>query len=375
MSKHEGEVVRLDSIALLPFSHNDRCALEASMRSTGLASMSTVKHMAERHVPIAGQVGERLWLFYLPDFTRLFKDWYESYIKSLMRLYGLTGTAHLAVEPTFVVLKYEGVRPRDIVYNALTMSNYGWVEGLLADAALAESACIAGLSSLARGVRNGDASLLPHVLTLLDRFAAFGLNDVFPEALVRARFPSLAAGSLFYSPISSWGILHDTALEHLLSVYCGEMEKVEAASRYALETSYVRWGDIESCEEDIRYAHLMINGFRAVFRDARDIWQYQEERRVKRRISGSPSVRHAQFVRSARSAVAASDRVLFDVVSGFATAAQRYNEMRRLLFTKALRLVRDICESRCLEWRTVPLTTVLHQAHNQTLTKGGEHDA
>ena len=134
---------------------------------------------------------------------------------------------------------------------------------------------------------------------------------------------------------------------------------------YADKTSFIRWGDIASREEDLAYGAHILGGMTREYPNYAILWRAQVAEREALRIGGSPEQRHARFVAACEAKLPSGKRELFHFLARFATIAQHYNEMRRYIFTKALRQMRDHAESLCVDWLSVPLDALVAQADNE----------
>lgn len=340
--------------------HEAQCVARAKERAKGVVLMD-IKHMAERFVPVEeGLPGVYHWLFSLPDFTRLFKDWYRRYVEHIFACYQPNAYAMCSDDGTWLLLRYEGERPRDIIARAFEHGEYEVIRSLMRRIEQAEQDAEAVLR--AHGARmNGSGGLanLERLVATVTTYAAFGLENLFPEELVRDRFPHVELNQLYWTPVSAWQRLIDEAVRTLDRVYAGEEREGAAMERYAKESSFLRWGDIASAEEDRAFTERFFVGLRREYPHVGAIWEADEERRFRRRVHGSPLAQHERLLADVRRSIASADLERFDVLAEFAGAAQRYNEMRRIIFTRTLRVLRKHCEHRGIDWRSVALSDLL----------------
>lgn len=337
-----------------------QCVARAKERAKDVVLMD-IKHMAERFVLVEeGLPGVFHWLFSLPDFTRLFKDWYRLYVERIFVCYQLNAYAMCSDDGTWLLLRYEGERPRDLIARAFEHGEHEAIRSLMRRTEQAEQDAEAVLR--AHGTRmNGSGGLanLERLVATVTTYAAFGLENLFPEELVRDRFPHVELNQLYWTPVSAWQRLVDEAVRTLDRVYVGEEREGVAMERYAKEVSFLRWGDIASAEEDLAFTERLFAGLRHEYPHAVAIWEAEQERRYRARVYGSPLTQHERALAEMRKSIAPADIECFNVLAQFAGAAQRYNEMRRIIFTRTLRVLRKHCEHRGIDWRSVALSDLL----------------
>lgn len=355
----------------MPLSEYERrCVARAMDRAKDVVLMDH-KHMAERCVTVDGALpGVHFWLFCLPDFTRLFKDWYQRYLETMLRLYQPNACAMLSDDGTWLLLRYEGDRPRAIIERTIRRGAYDDIETLIERAEHAERVAEDALRVCETAAPHTDMNL-ESLITAVTAYAAFGLESLFPEELLVERFPTIALNRLYWTPVSAWQRLLDGAMRSLERVYVGEEREDEAVERYAREASFLRWGDITSHEEDFTFTKRLFVGLRSEFPHYPAIWEAEEQRRFSVRVHGSPLAQYERYVAEARGRIAADDHALFDVLVRFAREAQRYNEMRRILFTRALRILRTQTTLRGLDWRTAALADLLYATTRERRSSHG----
>lgn len=340
--------------------HEAQCVARAKEHAKDVVLMD-IKHMAERFVPVEEWLpGVFHWLFYLPDFTRLFKDWYRLYVERIFVCYQLNAYAMCSDDGTWLLLRYEGERPRDLIARAFKHGKYEVIRSLMRRVDQAEQDAEAVLR--AHGARmNGGGGLpdLERLVATVTTYAAFGLENLFPEEFVRDRFPHMELNQLYWTPVSAWQRLIDEAVRTLDRVYAGEEREGAAMERYARETSFLRWGDVASAEEDRAFTERFFVGLRREYPHVGAIWEADEERRFRVRVHGSPLTQHERYLAEVRKSIASADLECFDVLAEFAGTAQRYNEMRRIIFTRTLHVLREHCEHRGIDWRGVSLCNLL----------------
>ncbi|OGN28102.1 MAG: hypothetical protein A3A33_04155 [Candidatus Yanofskybacteria bacterium RIFCSPLOWO2_01_FULL_49_25] len=333
----------------------ERDAVAAAQKAADHKALLAIKHMAERHIEIEGKAGTALWLFYLPDFTHLFKDWYSQYIEQVRAIYDTTASGEIVFDREYLLLKYRGRRPRNVVGAWLRDGSYHVLEQLTARASEAETVCNAEISRVEALHRRQCELPLADMVAAVSHFAGFGLDHAFPFELFSQRFPQINSTELFTSPISSWDLLYQRALDAAEQVFVNERSYGEAVRSYADHTSYLRWGDICSREDDISYARMMVSHALQTFPNFASLWRYRQEQRDARRISRASQCHAVRTSVSPLRKIERGDHRLFRELSRFAAISQRYNEMRRILFTRTLRLLRDVCETYEQDWRTTSL--------------------
>jgi hypothetical protein len=320
------------------------------------------KHMAERFVPVEGGLpGVYYWLFLLPDFTRLFKDWYRRYVTQIFACYQLNAYAMCSDDGTWLLLRYEGERPRDLIARAFAHGEYEVIRLLMRRVEQAEQDAEAVLR--AHGARmhgSGGLADLERFVATVTAYAAFGLENLFPEEFIHDRFPHVELHQLYWTPVSAWQRLIDEGVHMLDRVYAGEERESAAMERYAKEASFLRWGDIASAEEDRAFTERFFAGLRREYPHVGAIWGAEEERRFCVRVYGSPLAQHERELAEVRKNIAPENLECFNVLAEFAAAAQRYNEMRRIIFTRTLRVLRGHCERNRIDWRSVSLNSLLN---------------
>ncbi|MBI4434988.1 hypothetical protein HY635_04235 [Candidatus Uhrbacteria bacterium] len=343
----------------MPLSEYERrCIARATGRAKDVILMD-IRHMAERCVTVDGALPNvHFWLFCLPDFTRLFKDWYQRYLEATLRLYQPNAHAMLSDDGTWLLLRYEGDRPRTVIERAIRRGQYDDVLSLIARAERAERMAEDALRMHETSQPCTAVDLDP-LITAVTAYVAFGLESLFPEEIIVERFPTVALNRLYWTPVSAWQRLLDAAMRSLERVYIGEAREDEAMERYAREVSFLRWGDIASHEEDLTFTKRLFVGLRSEFLHYPAIWEAEEQRQFHVRVYGSPLTQYERYVAEERTRIAKDDHALFDVLVRFAREAQRYNEMRRILFTRALRILRAQAIAQGLDWRTAALADLL----------------
>lgn len=339
--------------------HEAQCVARAKERAKDVVLMDH-KHMAERFVPVEeGLPAVSHWLFELPDFTRLFKDWYRRYVTQIFACYQPNAYAMCSDDGTWLLLRYEGERPRDIIARAFERGEYGVVRSLMHRVDQVEQDAEAALQTHAARTNGSVGAGLEPLVSAVTRFAAFGLENLFPETFATARFPQVALHQLYWTPVSAWQRLLDEAVVMLDRVYAGEEREREAMERYARESSFLRWGDIASADDDRAFTERFFAGLRREYPHVVAIWEAEQERRHRARVYGSPLAQHEHELDELRRRIAPADLECFNVLAKFAGAAQRYNEMRRIIFTRTLRALREHCEQREINWRSVALSDLL----------------
>lgn len=355
-------------IGSIPLTSVESAAIERAKKDGNYQELMRVKHMAERFIEVEVSGSSSLfWLFYLPDFTRLFKDWYAEYIDQIFAVYRPQAKAWLTFDDNFLLLKYEGERPREVVNRLLEKSPYDGIKDLVIRTRAAEQRC----SLLVNGASAPELSLL---VSTMSHFAAYALDTVFPEKLFCKKFPTVELAHLYGSPISSWLLIEEIVQSVLEKMYIGRCSRKEAVRRIASGTSYLRWNDIEDEESDLRFAEYKLARAEIQFPNVKVLWENEEELKFQKRIHNSRTEQDDRYMAECRKHVAAEDLTLFDTLAMFAREGQRCNEMRRLLFTKTLRTLRDFCDKCGLDWRTVTLHKLLRCNENQSQPrKGGDY--
>lgn len=334
--------------------------LQRTIRETGFASeefpdfnkekLLSVKHMADRHIPLQNR---NYWLFYLPDFTPLFKDWYGLYISNVIQLYNPEAKATIMCDKEYLLLRYEGKRPKEIVAEQCAHPDY--LENLLYACRRTQDTCHLLLVENEKKLKEGKEPNLEQVIGKITEFAAYGLDNVFSEELFHEKFPFAALQQLTYIKRSSWGELYNKALGLLEATHVGEITEEEAIMLHAEHASYLRWGDIETKEKDVQFSKRLLTQMKTTYPTYQEIYEYQlQQKEVLRRVPESPALRYRQECMQL-----AEDKELFSSMVTFAQAAVDYNEMRRILFTRTLRFLRNYCETKQLDWTIISLVDVM----------------
>jgi hypothetical protein len=333
-------------------------AIEKGIASTDLKSMLGVKHMAQRRIALGKLAAGEVWLFYLPDFTPIFKGWYHLYIEAVKARYNPSAETNLHLGPEFVLLKYQGVRPREVLERLLRYENWGGVELLLRQCRQAEHECEGQLRELSarKRLRGSAVAKLVYAMT---NFAAFGIDNIFPEALLVRKFPFVDLSAVYFSRLSTWGLIHERALDVLTDRFAGTLTHHEAVVQLATKAAYLGWGDIESPESDRAFAEKLLASYIKQYPNLAVLHESAESEREDLRLTGSPALRYGQSVSTWRTSVDARSQSMFDLLIMLAREAQEYNEKRRLLFTQSLRIIRTYCEQENLDWRQCRLEEVL----------------
>lgn len=333
-------------------------AIERGIANTDLESMLKVKHMAHRRVALGELSAGEVWLFYMPDFTQIFKDWYRLYIDAVKARYNPAAETNLHFDQDFILLKYGGVRPREVLERLLRHEDWEGVEALLKRCHQAEFECERQLRVLSAG-KCLETSSVSRLVGAMTDFAAFGIDNIFPEALLVREFPFVDLSTAYFSRLSAWGLIHKRTLEALADYFAGTLTRKEAVDRVAATAAHLGWGDIESLEFDSALAEKLLGSYMKQYPNLADLHESAEAERQGLRFSGSPALRYGLSIRNWRTKVESSDQPLFDLLVRLAREAQEYNEKRRLLFTQSLRVLRSLCEQEKLDWRTCRLEEVL----------------
>lgn len=326
------------------FTHKELQALRAAKATP--AGLLGVKHMASRYLPVDGP----FWLFYLSDFTRLFKDWYGRYIDAVMHLYKPDASACLHDDSGYLILRYAGQRPRDVVAH-WCKTELGRVSQLLDNARAA--------MEKAAHAKGG----LDEIVGQMTTFAAYGLDNVFPDAVLAESFPGVEHGRLFYPVVSSWHTLYLHGRNALEAMYVGELSAEAAVQQYA-DKCFLRWGDIETRESDMEYAQRLLKQMTSTYPHYGAIYDAKEEETFRQRLH-APRIAREEYIHHALDAAPKRTRPLLHLLARFAQEASEYNEMRRILFTRTLRHIRDYCEQERIDWKTASLQAVI---------RGGNHE-
>jgi|GEM_PF-4567929 len=319
-----------------------------------------IKHMAARCLDIANQRPEhRVWLFYLPDFTAIFKDWYGCYVDAVVNLYDRNSRFTIQREPDFLRLDFFGRRPSQIISNLVENGCFEEISKLLAAAIQARCKCQLQLDAAEKKLQAGripDRTLLINTVT---EFSAYGLDQVFPERILIQHFPGVEPARLYFTPISSWAILIEKVIEGLEQIYLQRASESEIIGNYAKRFSHLRWGDIEHPNADLYYSEKIFASYKLQFPGIKNIWQMREERKQHRRFYGSSGANYTQYLENFRKTLNPGSIELFDALAHFAAEAQQYNEWRRILFTKSLRLIREIAFMQNQNFQKVSLVEFL----------------
>jgi hypothetical protein len=346
----------------------ERVAIERGVASADLVSMLKVKHMAHRRVTLGQLSAGEVWLFYLPDFTQIFKDWYRLYIDAVKARYNPAAETNLYFGQDFVLLKYGGIRPRGVLERMLRHEDWEGIETLLKRCHQAEFECERQLLTLA-----ADKSLAPQAVAKLvssmTNFAAFGLDNIFPEDLLVRKFPFVDLSTVYFSRLSTWGLIHKRTLETLADHFAGTLTHDGSVERLAATAAYLGWGDIENPESDRLFAATLLTSYMKQYPNLAVLHESAEAEREGLRFSGSPALHYGQSIHKWRAGIDPSDLKLFDWLVRLAREAQEYNEKRRLLFTQSLRALRSYCEQEKLDCRHCQLVEVL------TKKEVSHHDA
>jgi hypothetical protein len=331
----------------IEFSGRDNRLFERAIRAADTVELMKIKHMASRE---ASPGGNGLWLFYLPDFTRIFKDWYRLYINGLVAAYDTGARFKIAERGPWLMLKYRGLRPRQLFEKAISRGDIGYLKQTTEQARREEKECAVRISEAEESLACGKTFDFEGLLAAMTRFAAKGLDSVIPEELIAKRFPFLSPGHLYRTDVSSWDMIRSKALDLLELVYLGKISLGGASESHARAVGCLRWGDIEAHEDDLAYSARLLDGFSRKYSDLASITEYREHRAFDRRMAAAASL--------AAPAYASRKNNLLAAVVSFTREAQRYNEQRRILFTRTLRITRDLCVRLGLDWRSVALAEV-----------------
>lgn len=316
-----------------------------------------IRHMAERCAEVKSSKKKLIFLFYLPDFTMLFKDWYRKYIEFIFKAYPIKAAAKITAGKEFLILKYTGQRPKDFVRSALCKNDFRYLYSLLDRARKAEEECRNALDNFENDIPKL-AGIPKELIEKMSYYASFALNNVFPEEFFMKTFPTVDLARLFYSPISSWEMLYEKASHLLEKIYTGEEDEEKILEGYAREVSYLRWGDICPHSEDVEYSKKIFAGMKMAYPNFSILWNHNQEEEFNSRLS---ALTYGSYIRKARTGISKSKKKIFEFMVVFAREAQRYNEMRRILFTKSLRLFRKFCEQKNINWKTISLNSLLTQ--------------
>ncbi|MDP3770589.1 MAG: hypothetical protein Q8R40_06670 [bacterium] len=354
----------LHSSCCVSLTEEEKRAIFEAKASADTKELLAIKHMAERFVGVECESSAMLWVFYLPDFTRLFKDWYCLYIKKIFEIYTPDASACIHDDGDgYVLLRYKGERPRDIVLHEILNGNWDYVTRLLERAKRSELSCMQQIDRFENFLcKHTDAFDFEAFMDALSTFAGYGLDTLFPETLVEEMFPHVDVSALYHSPLSSWGMLLEGMLTHLEMVYAKKITEETAIDRYADTISYLRWGDIESHENDLAFTRKLFMQEKRSYPSFAHIAARSQRLYEEKRIFGMPTIRYQMYLEKFACELDASLKMSFFHLAEFATKAQQYNELRRILFTKSLRLMRELCEQMSLDWRSVSISALIENA-------------
>lgn len=344
----------------LRLSTGDKTAIAKEKSTAPLKKMLEIRHMAERCLEIPVSKDSFIWIFYLPDFTRIFKDWYRMYLDNIFELYQPDARAILVDEGKWLTLKYAGERPIQIIRQMLAAKDFDSVSQLMKKADEAEKACRSDLNSMEFWLRTGTLPAIPRkAVNSMNRFAAFALNNVYPDRYFHENFPLVDLNRLLTSKISSWKILYDKSVELLEPVYAGIYPEEQAVSEYAQNFSFIRWGDICSSEDDSDYSLKMIRDAKSSFQNYSLVWNYLEHQKEERRLDRMEDAARHSYVKKVLEKIPPAQKNLFTAMEKMAAKAQRYNEMRRLFFTRFLKIIRSFCENKTINWKNASLEKIV----------------
>jgi hypothetical protein len=363
----EADMLPMMKMKKMPLSLGEATALRIGLERFDRAMVNPIIHMSERQIPLRAKT---LWLFYLPDFTNIFREWYGRYIAGIISIYHPRAKAWIAFEKGFLLLKYSGERPRKVIRRMCECGDWRLVDRILEDAFDAECECGEVIEYFEKNLRRKRKPKLGVLIDAMTRFAAYGLDTVFPEDLLSERFPWVEISRLYGSPISSWSILLEESIASIERIYLGTPEKLEIKN-YAKRFSHLSWGTIRSQDYDLAFAETMLRGAKHNLPNLKAIWDRTQLRAEQARIHGSSAGNYIRYVNRCAGQIADGDRALWEHLVRFASEAQRYNEMRRIYFTKTLKLVRDFAEMNSIDWRTVSLSRLCGDTRHE---KGGEYD-
>ncbi len=335
---------------------DEKEAIRNAKASTSKEELLRVKHMAERSIPVEGNNKNSFWFFYLPDFTNIFKDWYGKYIDGIIETYETGAQACIHMDDDYLLLKYSGLRPKEVVKRKI-LSNPNYVYSLIDKAETAQLDCESELRKFGGSSRHhyGD---LKNLVEKVTNFASYGLDTVFPESLMLERFPFINLSELYYSRISSWTQLREKGIDYLESIYVGEKSYNLAINEYAEKVSYMRWGDIESKENDAKFTRTLFASLSTNFPDYGAIYNYKKNNEENNHLF-SRSLKYNTYVHEVSKNICDKDKKLFDSLLFFAHHAIEYNERRRMYFTRGFKLIRNFCEENDVNWRTVSLNELI----------------
>lgn len=343
----------------LNLSDSDKAAIAKEKSKASRIKMLETKHMAERCLEVPVSKDKIIWLFFLPDFTRIFRDWYRGYLDNIFELYQPNARALLIDDEKWMTLKYAGERPIQIIRKMLASKDFYSVSQLLKKADEAESICKFDLDSMEFNLKTGKLLAIPKkAVDSMNHFAAFALNNVYPDQYFRENFPLADLNRLLTSKISSWKILYDKSVELLEPVYAEIHPEEWAIREYAQNFSFIRWGDIGSPKEDKDYSLKMIRDAQSRFRNYSMVWTYLEQQKEERRMCQMEDATRHSYVKKALTKVPPPQKTLFNTMERMAAKAQMYNETRRLFFTRFLKIIRSFCEKEKIDWKTASLKEV-----------------
>lgn len=349
-------------IGASPFPSSDRQILSRAKKNPNLGELVHIKHMTERYVEQPRKLAKTYWMFYLPDFTRIFRDWYMWYIAEMLRVYGVKAHAEMEWDGTYLTLRYVGKRPITLVTEWLNNHEYDKLHALYEHIDQAERTAHKSLYACAHGTLT--QTKLRECVQSVTAYATYGLNNVFPEELFETTFPQARIAALFTTNNSAWGALWKHAIDALEYHYVHHTPMSWTISAFAREHAHLRWGDIISREDDITFSTKILRDASVTYPSRTDILRERICEYERRRALCSRSTNHAEL-RALRQTIPRHQRALFDIYAEFGARSQYYNEERRIVFTRCLKLIRQYCEGGKMNWRTAPLSAVLNSVMRQ----------
>ena len=343
----------LDCRSVNCLKSQEMAAIEKAKSSADKGKLLEIKHMAERYVPLdIGSGQTSFWLFYLPDFTNIFRDWYCRYTAGIIETYKTNAHACIHRSAEYFLLKYCGQRPKELVLKKLE-ENPKWIYDLISEVHKSEADCSRELWKFENNLKNSSAPDVAELIDKVNNFAAYGLDNVFPENYFVKKFPFAYLSGLYPNNLSSWLMIWEKAVTCLDAVYNKEKTEGQAAQEIA-DISYLRWGDMESKEDDLKFAQRYMGRLKISFPNWFSICDYREKKKEDERINLNLS-RHISYANEISAQMNANDKEIFKSMAYFACESIAYNEKRRINFTKCLRLLRDYCEQRDIDWRVARL--------------------
>ncbi len=323
------------------------------LRTADKQELCSIQHMAERYLKTDSP---GVWAYYLPDFTRLFKDWYRLYICQVVVTYRVKASWVFAERRGVLALKFVGERPRDKVLRSFETGDFAAVKQLLHDADRALLDCQSELARAQSALRHGRLpGNLAVLIRMLTKFVSFGLDSVIPERLLEQRFPYVQYSQLANIGISSWLLAWNGALKVLESFYHGSITWKGAVARHRARFARLYWGDMNDRMRDQAFSRRMLEKARKRFPDLFSLLRYEAEQKERRLLEGSPELRNERYLQACLRRCPKPDRELLSQLAKFISRAQEYNEQRRMVFTEGLLVLRTVCERAGLDWRIARL--------------------